>query len=67
MIRRKGAPGGVGTVGRWAARNDGRFPGRGHGARMKIAFAVIDADSNGTVTLQEAQDLQARISAGGWG
>ena len=39
----------------------GGFAGRGHGARMKIAFAVIDADGNGTVTLQEAQDFQARI------
>jgi hypothetical protein len=39
----------------------GGFAGRGHGAGMKIAFAVIDADGNGTVTLQEAQDFQARI------
>ena len=52
---------------RWHGRQMGRpgmmggFAGRGHGARMKIAFAVIDADGNGTVTLQEAQDFQARI------
>jgi hypothetical protein len=50
---------------RWHGRQMGR-PGMmggfaGHGARMKIAFAVIDADGNGTVTLQEAQDFQARI------
>jgi hypothetical protein len=37
------------------------FVGRGHGARMRIAFALMDADGNGTVTLQEAQDFQARI------
>ena len=50
---------------RWHRRQMGGMmrglAGRGHGARMKIAFAVIDADGNGTVTLQEAQDFQARI------
>jgi len=50
---------------RWHRRQMGGmmrgFAGRGHRARMKIAFALIDADSNGTVTLQEAQDFQARI------
>ena len=52
---------------RWHDRQMGRpgkmggFAGRGHGVGMKIAFAVIDADGNGTVTLQEAQDFQARI------
>ncbi len=40
-------------------RTDGRRPG--HGMRMKFAFAIMDADGNGAVSLQEAQEFQARI------
>lgn len=32
-----------------------------HGAGMRIVFAIMDADGNGSVSLQEAQDFQARI------
>ena len=41
----------------------GRGMGAGvmHGARMKIMFAVIDANSDGSLSLQEVQDFHSRI------
>lgn len=32
-----------------------------HGARMKIMFAVIDANGDGSLSLQEVQDFHGRI------
>ena len=41
----------------------GRGMGSGgmHGARMRIIFAVIDANGDGSLSLQEVQDFQGRI------
>jgi hypothetical protein len=35
--------------------------GMGHGAMMQVVFALMDADGNGTLSLQEVQDAHARI------
>lgn len=32
-----------------------------HGTRMKIMFAIVDADGNGALALEEVQDFQRRI------
>ena len=32
-----------------------------HGAGMRIMFAIIDADTNGALSLQEVQDFHRRI------
>lgn len=32
-----------------------------HGARMKIAFAIVDADGDGALSLSEIQEVHARI------
>jgi hypothetical protein len=37
--------------------------GMGHGAMMQIVFAMMDADGNGSLSLQEVQDAHARIFA----
>jgi hypothetical protein len=40
---------------------DGMRRGAAHGARMRIMFAVVDADSDGALSLEEVRDFQARI------
>ena len=37
--------------------------GMGHGAMMQVVFAMMDADGNGSLSLQEVQDAHARIFA----
>ncbi len=37
--------------------------GMGHGAMMPILFAIADADGDGALTLQEVQEIHARIFA----
>jgi hypothetical protein len=37
--------------------------GMGHRAMMQVVFAMMDADGNGTLSLQEVQDAHARIFA----
>ena len=32
-----------------------------HGAAMRIVFAIVDADSNGALSLAEVQDFHKRI------
>lgn len=32
-----------------------------HGAHLRVMFAIVDADGNGTLSLQEVQDFNARI------
>jgi len=41
----------------------GRGGGMGHGAMMQVVFAMMDADGNGSLALQEVQDAHARIFA----
>ena len=67
-------PAGDRAMGRPQRPEMGRGPGPGyhhmkgrhdsrhrHPMRMQIVFAILDADGNGGVSLQEAQDFQARI------
>ena len=37
--------------------------GMGHGPMMDVVFAIMDADGNGSLSLQEVQDAHARIFA----
>lgn len=40
----------------------GMGPGmRGHGGMLRIMFAIMDADGDGALALQEVQDVHARI------
>jgi hypothetical protein len=39
----------------------GMRPGAAHGAKMRIMFAIVDADSDGALSLEEVRDFQARI------
>lgn len=39
----------------------GGMGGGMHGARMKIMFAIMDADGDGVLALEEIQDFQGRI------
>lgn len=36
-------------------------PGMGHGPMLRIMFAVMDADGNGAISLEEVQEFHARI------
>jgi Ca2+-binding EF-hand superfamily protein len=40
---------------------DGAMRGAMHGPRMKIMFAIMDADGDGALALEEIQDFQERI------
>ena len=58
MRRHHGGMGmGRGMMGR------GMGHGMGHGTMMQVVFAMMDADGNGTLSLQEVQDAHARIFA----
>lgn len=58
MRRHHGGMGmGRGMMGR------GMGDGMDHGTMMQVVFAMMDADGNGTLSLQEVQDAHARIFA----
>jgi hypothetical protein len=42
---------------------DGMGRGMGHGAMMQVVFAIMDANGDGSLSLQEVQDAHARIFA----
>jgi Ca2+-binding EF-hand superfamily protein len=41
----------------------GMGPGMGHGGMMQVVFAIMDANGDGSLSLQEVQDVHARIFA----
>jgi hypothetical protein len=50
-------------MGRGMGYGGGMGGGMGHGAMMQVVFAIMDADGNGSLSLQEVQDAHARIFA----
>ena len=43
------------------AERSGMRAGMMHGARMRLAFAIVDADGDGALSLNEVQDFHGRI------
>jgi hypothetical protein len=41
----------------------GMMQGMGHGAMMQVLFAIMDADGDGALSLEEVQEAHARIFA----
>lgn len=61
-IMRHGA-GGHDGHGRYHGKGHGKHHGKGHGGMMQIMFAVMDANGDGALSLEEIQEAHARIFA----